>query len=328
MKNNTKTKILSIVCSCLLVVICILVCFYKQPITPLNEQKENYKAIIEIWQIDTFEGGVGSRTAFLRNVANSFSKKYKSLLFLVSSHTIESANNLINKGVYPDLISYGGNSLNVVNKLQNIKGYSQKDGGEINNNRYMLAWCKGGYFEIKRSSVKTPSKVIVSEGEFNSGSVAKLFSNYSNFEGIAMSPKEGYNAFLNDKNALLIGTQRDIFRLKSREVDFVYSPISEYCDMYQYISVVYKNNEKSSYLMTFLNYLCSEQVQKTLTKIGMYSCIYDNLYLEDENMNSIKNENVNYVTSPYADKNRLNEIKRIAQSAKSSSEIINFLKHL
>ena len=328
MNNKLKPKIISIICGFIMIAVCILVSFCRQPKNAISGQKENYKAIIEIWQIDTFEGGVGSRTTFLRNTANNFSKKYKDLLFLVTSHTIETANNLIEKGVYPDLISYGGNSFNIINKLQNIKGYSQKDGGDLSNKRYMLAWCKGGYFEIKRSSVKTHSKVIVSNGEFNLGSVAKLFSSYNSCDSVIMTPKESYTAFLNDKNSVLIGTQRDIFRLKSREIDFTATPINEYCDMYQYISVVYKSDEKSSQSMTFLKYLLSEEVQKTLTKIGMYSCLYDNLYLEDEKMNLLKCENTTYIISPYADKNRLNEIKSISISAKSSSDVINLLKHL
>lgn len=328
MKNKVKSKIFNIICFTFLVGICIVVCFYKQPTKTIGDKKENYKAIIEIWQIDTFEGGVGSRTTFLRNVANNFSKKNKNILFLVTSHTIESANNLIKKGVYPDLISYGGSSLNLTSQLLNIKGYSQNDGGYLKDNRYMLAWCKGGYFEITRSGVKNPSKVIVSEGEFNSGSVAKLFSNYSNKEGLILPPKESYNAFLSDKNSVLIGTQRDIFRLMSRELDFTATPINEYCDLYQYLSVIYKNDDKSLYSMMFINYLCSEEVQKTLTKIGMYSCVYDNLYIENEEMNLMKNEKIKYVTSPYIDKNRLNDIKSLSRSAKSSSEIINLLKHL
>ena len=177
MKRKLKIKF-STLFSCL--VICfVIVCvpFVKTAKSPIEDGKENYKAIIEVWQIDTFEGGVGSRTAFLRNVASAFTKNHNNVLFLVSSHTVDSAKSLIDSGKYPDVISCGGNSLDLSGKILSLKGFNQVDGGETNKNRYMVAWCKGGYFEIKRQNAKSVDKVIVSEGVYNSGSIAKAFSN-------------------------------------------------------------------------------------------------------------------------------------------------------
>ena len=70
------------------------------------------------------------------------------------NHTVESANELLNKGEVPDIISCGVSGVNYDKYLNKINVNSGIDGGTINNSRYLVAWCKGGYFEIKRRGVK------------------------------------------------------------------------------------------------------------------------------------------------------------------------------
>ncbi len=328
MKIKLKIKFSSVISYILIGVVFVCIPFLKRGEDPLENSKENYKAIIEIWQIDTFEGGVGSRSSFLRGVASSFTKSNPSVLFLVSSHTVSSAQSLIESGKYPDVISYGGNCLDLTGKIINIKGYEQCDGGFVDKNRYMLAWCKGGYFEIKRQGVNEVKRVIVGEGEYNSGSIAKTFSNYSKFKGENYIPSEAFNTFLTDKNSLLIGTQRDVMRLKSREISCSITPIYDYCDLFQYVSVINKNDVKNQYSLQFVNYLLSEKIQATLTKIGMASCMYKNLYESDEPLTKLQEKNPIYTVSPYMDINNLTAVKNLAGQTNDNKEIIKLLKHL
>ena len=302
--------------------------FIKSAKSPFEDSKESYKGIVEIWQIDTFEGWVGSRTSFLRNVASSFTKSHPSVLFLVSSHTVNSAKNLIEKGKLPDVISYGGNCIDLQGKIINLKGYSLRDGGVLDKNRYMLAWCKGGYFEIKHKTQNDIKRVIVSEGEYNSGMVAKAFSNYSKFSGESYLPSEAFNEFLLDKSSLLIGTQRDVIRLKNREIQVDITPILNYCDLYQYLSVVDKGDIKNQYSLQFVSYLLSEKIQSTLTKIGMTSCTYGNLYESGDIFNDLDGKKVNYTVTPYMDINNLTTLKNLIGQTNDINEVIKLLKHL
>ena len=76
-----------------------------------SSKSEEDKVLITLWQIDTFPGGKGSRTEFLKRVSTSFEKKEK-VFISIYSYSLDSANNLLSKGVYPDIISYG-NGLNL-----------------------------------------------------------------------------------------------------------------------------------------------------------------------------------------------------------------------
>ena len=70
---------------------------------PIETQKYNY--VLTLWNIDTFEGGVGSRSDFLSSIALSFADKGSPIM--VVTHTVESAKKAIESGKPPDMISYG-----------------------------------------------------------------------------------------------------------------------------------------------------------------------------------------------------------------------------
>ena len=328
MKLKLKNKIFSIISLIIIIVLLFISPFIKSNNKPLYKENSGYKAIIQIWNLDTFEGGVGSRTSFLRQVAKEYSNKHSNILFLVTSHSISSATTLIEKGEYPDIISYGGGSLNLKNLAINLNGFEQNDGGKEGKFRYMLAWSKGGYLAVKHKSTNKVSKVIVSEGEYNSASVAKLFSEYADYNSEVLVPSEAYLSFVTDKNSVLIGTQRDVFRLKSRELEFDSTPIYDYCDLFHYLSVINTNQEKNSYSLGFVNYLMSEKVQQSLYKIGMLSPNFSVPYDDNEHLKNLQNKKPVYTISPYADKDAINEIKRVSFSSNKINNIINLIKHL
>ena len=64
----------------------------------------NYK-IIELWNIDTFEGGSVSRTRFLERCAVQYEKQHKGQFFMIKNMTVSQAiSNLENS--MPSYISY------------------------------------------------------------------------------------------------------------------------------------------------------------------------------------------------------------------------------
>ena len=233
----------------------------------------DYRGIITVWQIDTFEGGTGSRREFLADRAKEFSKNKSGLLFLVTSHTLTGAEENFKKGIYPDVISFGA-GLNI-SGLYKLPQNLYDGGGAINGETYAAAWCRGGYAFIKFNGKKTSDIVdktvpsaIVSDCEYLMPLYAAYKCGYKINDFKVLPAKNAYAEFTLGKIPFLLGTQRDVMRLLSRGADFSVFPL-EYSDIYQYISISTKNVEKTSVLTEYIEYLLSEKSQEKLTEISM-----------------------------------------------------------
>ncbi len=285
--------------------------------------KSEYKAVLTIWQIDSFEGGKGSRTAFLREVSLNFSKKYEGVLTLVVSHTVESAKKAIGEGKIPDIISIGSTGLDFSAYQKEIKNLTAEGGGVINGKRYFVAWAKGGYYKIRKGDGK---KVIAYECENNSPLIALALSGEkSNIE--IKSREDAFQTFLHCKDATLIGMHRDVYRLQNRNIDCVYTPLGEFCDLYQYALITSKNNEY--YSRAFIEYLLSNEVQDKITNLSMFSTVKKGLYRDNEPFLMGEKQEIKYIVSPFYDKNtieKLNEIaKEVINGSKGKEELIKYL---
>ena len=73
----------------------------------------NVDIYLEIWQVDTFEGGTGSRRAYLERVCKAYLKsvnaksKTARITVAVKQITPETAEEFFKNGVYPDIFSFG-----------------------------------------------------------------------------------------------------------------------------------------------------------------------------------------------------------------------------
>ena len=112
--------------------LCLVIALY--PVFGLGgeEIEESEKIILRLWNVDTFEGGVGSRASFLGKAANRFEKKY-SLYIMVTPHTKESAERALRSGDIPDMLSCGPG-------LEGVAELAAEVDGE-----YGAAWCIGKY---------------------------------------------------------------------------------------------------------------------------------------------------------------------------------------
>ena len=263
MKKFKFKNLISIFLGCACIVICILFSFIKISEKSLTS-KVGYKAVITIWQIDTFDGGTGSRTAFLRNITNEYHKKHQEVLFLVINHTVESANAAFLKNKIPDIISYGNCNLEIIKFAREICDTKENDGGVINGKRYAMPWLKGCYYYITHANQKIEEvkNSFVVDNENYSGALPLLAQNLKVANPIFLNSKESLIRFKADKNSALIGTQRDIVRLQNQEISFNAEPLTEFCDLYQYASITTMSDEKVSFAISFLNYLTSFEVQK------------------------------------------------------------------
>ena len=290
---------------------------------------QDKSVILTVWHIDGFEGGKGSRYTFLREVATSFSKQNKGVYILVSSYTQSGANDLINKGKTPDVISFGGVGLNIQNYAQELdeNGF---DGGVVNGKRYAVSYLKGGYFVIKKGN--GGDEIIISKGENLTPEIACLFSSARASSYNIKSPLDAYTLFLTRKNATLIGTQRDIERLLSRNEEFTAEPIDGYLDIYQYASVTTQKIENEYYARRFIEYLISQAVQEKVAKLKMLSVNKTGLYPDNVYLSALEKTKAKYTFSPFLDKTAQKNVCERALSALNTggnyNEIINFIKQL
>ena len=106
--------------------------------------------VLSLWQVDTFEGGKGSRKQFLNKIALDFERKNQGVFIMAVDMTIDGVQEKFNKNEFPDLISYGVgvdlSNAKIIDTDNSVKG------GLINGNTFASAWCKGGYFLIKNNS--------------------------------------------------------------------------------------------------------------------------------------------------------------------------------
>ncbi len=319
-----KKIIISIICISIVVASLFLINVNESYI--IYPQKE-YSQVLSLWQIDTFSGGKGSRTSFLRRVANDFSNKHPEVLFLVTSHTVESATKSINEGKMPDLISYGACGFTFIEKFAKLKNYDVIDGDYNNKNRYAVSWCKGGYFSLKKGHGE---KIIVQDVEGGNIFLALINqeTKVSNFE--IYNEEYAYSLFLRSQNATLYGNQRNIVRLQNANVEFTSSPITTYNDMFQYVSIMTSNGQKIAYANTFIDYLLSDEVQKKLVDISMFSTKNIKLYNDNEHYSLFENSNAKYTLSPFLEKETLDDIKSRSKASflaqENNKDLVNYLK--
>ena len=273
-----------------------------------------YVGIIKLWHIDGFEGGVGSRKQFLLSAAASWEKTHEGTLVMVISHTPESAKSALHDGVVPDIISYSaGISLPELSELTAEKSFG---GGRVGEKTYAVPWCRGGYVLIENPAYKERTKrkdpdTVVSQGEFTLPFVAGIIGGVQLGDFAEKPPTAAYAEFVAGKCRFLLGTQRDIHRLRNRGADFICTPIEGYNDLYQYLSVCVKDPAKITAAKEFTEFLLSEKVQKKLSDIGMFSCFYKIDYT-DTALKGIEKAKYEYTVSAFSSQEFIEDLKSLA----------------
>lgn len=224
---------------------------------------DEVKRVVRVWNVDTFEGGKGSRTNFLKRAAAKVEKKNKDIYYLITSYTEEGANRAFLSGERPDILSFGiGVSAYLESSLPLPYTFA---GGEAEGGCYAYPWCRGEYYLFSLTNdFKEEGSVAISSGGRNLVEVAAALNNLS---GERIDSLSAYVAFLNGQYRYLLGTQRDKCRFISRGIEVFERPLNEFCDLYQYVSVL--SAQKREDCFAFVEALLSEEVQKELDTIGM-----------------------------------------------------------
>lgn len=227
---------------------------------PQKSEKTEARTVVRVWNIDTFEGGKGSRTAFLKSVARGLQGE---AYYLVTSYTLEGALSAFAEGEAPDVLSFGVGLSEFAERLLPLK--REFAGGELGGKTLAYPWCMGGYYLFSLTDFEGEGRTVLSVGGENLPAVA------ARLEGISGEETESvaaYTGFLSGKYRYLLGTQRDVCRFQARGVIVQARPLTKYCDLYQYIGIL--SSEKRDASLAFVEALLSPEVQGRLSQIGMF----------------------------------------------------------
>lgn len=275
--KKRKISVIAAFILCFAILICVPVSVFTQS---KEVSAETQKTVLSLWQIDSFEGGKGSRSSYLKSVADEFSES-ENCFITVTSLSSDAARLNIAEGIVPDMISYGAGAYGFENIIRGKKAYYN--------------WCRGGYCFLTLEgdfSDITPENTVINCGIDNLYGAAALFCGIG--EAQTAKPTEAYLKLINGKFKYLFGTQRDIFRLRTREATYKIKPVTEFNDLYQNISVTSADAAKSAYAEKFIKNLLLKG--GGVEKLGLF---YDgiNIYGDDlKDMQNIAFENK--ITAP------------------------------
>jgi ABC-type molybdate transport system substrate-binding protein len=289
-------------------VICAVAFFW---VLAKDEEKSINTRVISLWHIDTFEGGKGSRAAFLSKVASMFEKEEGETVVMVSSRTIDGAKEMLKEGERPDLISFGSYFPYLTEMEEPI------------------VWCGGGYAIYSKDndfSLVSSLNTVLSVGGRNCVEVAAALYGITG-EAILEDSTTAYVKFLNGDYRYLLGTQRDACRFASRGTSVYSCPIAQFSDLQQYILPL--SNENKVTCDKFIKYLLSEKCQKLLSSIGMFSPLFKIYSSGEEAFYAMERVHSLYSVSPFMDDAAAIAMSQAAKNAMlgGDKEVLkNFLK--
>ena len=292
-----------------------------------SRREKYFYGVINLWQIDCFEGGTGSRANWLKNVVSAFEKRNNGVFINVESVSLETANILIKNGQRtPDIISFSSGFLIDKNNLVDLSEIAFSGYVETVENK-AVPWCMGAYFMIGDVDIKNwgiDGKIIkgkkAEKTVFSVGVPQR--SGYVSLKGISLNCNNDFS----DEKALYFGTSQEIFeaynyskklnRMVGTQRDF-YRMISAqsknnlresqtlflgYTDLIQYLGILKCDNDKKiSTMKQFVSFLLEAEQQNKLSSVGMFPVIkeatpnYENSYMSWA-WENIKNQGIKWQT--------------------------------
>jgi len=213
-----------------------------------------YAGVLELWHIETFEGGTASRAQWLAARALEFEKLYPRLFVMVEQKTLAELEWHILRGEYPDLVSFPTGAgepfaghTQAFTQIPAVRGELLR-AGQLGGRQLALPYMTGGYALIAnaerlkaagvKESNKLSDKIFSAAYEQKSGKNTKNIFSLSVATPIPQLPLAAYcdkmliggfslnvceTAYLAyedfmglAKSSMLLGTQRDIARIEAR----------------------------------------------------------------------------------------------------------------
>ena len=275
---------------CIFLVVCIIFVSVA-PIYILPKVYKNYSfdmlnredgVFLELWEVDTFEGGTNSRSMFLENVAIAFEKKNSGVFVVVRNLTLDQLKLMLSQEKLPDMLSFGIGAGELVRAFCNTIEWSGNEirntmleSGAYKNQQLAIPWCMGGY--VLCSTNTDVNQEIDATKTFGVGVENNVPPN-NDFQNVVKlaTQYDAYKEYLAGNFDILIGTQRDFYRVSNKVSLGVmgqnfYHFVDNYTDLVQYLSVTTKDEKIQSYATSFAKFLVGAQMQSKLKNIGMFS---------------------------------------------------------
>ncbi|MBO5866845.1 MAG: hypothetical protein J6Q55_02180 [Clostridia bacterium] len=318
------------------------------PPTPTTSNNSGYTGVINLWLVDTFEGGSGSRQSWFTKRSARFEEQNKGLFVCV---TVLTENQLLDKlqsGQTFDLLCFSrGVGANVLQKLAPIDvdygnildNFAQS--GRMGNTTYALPMYTGVYCLFARASQQKGDLIsnclnttFVRKVGKNTLTLQPLVCGFAPYNSpltaLAASGARGsytpnyntsqytaYEQFVENKTAVtLLGTQRDMYRLGKRAEmgkmeQLLFAPLCDYTDLVTYIGVS-KDAANISACFRYVQYLLCDEVQQSIADIAMFCVTDQDLYTNDWYKICQNNLAKAFVPNVFADANAINQARTSA----------------
>jgi len=283
--------------------------FLRNLPNPIGYVTQPETVFLELWNIDTFEGGKASRSAFLEKRAIAFQKDNTNVYVVMRNLTLIQAEIQLANGIQPDFISFGTGAGELFESycVDLSKNFGVRSDLSVGGKGKAVPWCMGGYVlcslgDVDISEVDNVLNTDTENGTLGFGYESSVALNalnenitvssqnidaiYINSLNYGYSQYSAYEDFLDKRFDVLLGTQRDFYRLENRlsigalsDCNFNY--LGGYTDLLQWFAVTTTDESKQVIAEQFIEYVLSENVQQKLTDIGMFSVLDISIY-EDE----------------------------------------------
>lgn len=289
------------------------------PPKPPTTSPKHYQGVVEMWNVESFEGGSGSRQSWITARAAQFEKKHEGTFVHVTTLSEEQLLAKLDEGENFDVICFSrGVGCMVQNLLQPYTG-SVADikenllvSGQVGSVVYALPLYAGAYCLFARES-QLPANADLLQTALTNVYTRKVgknvyelqplicgfTANNSPLTALALSGVRGkcslseevsqysaYENFVANKTAVtLLGTQRDLYRLQKREEagkieKLAFSPLVGYTDLVQYLAISQLCGEKYACCTEFLQFLTQEEAQQTLQNVNLFSVLQQTYYTD------------------------------------------------
>ena len=287
------------------------------PQRPTTDANATYQGVINLWLVDSFEGGSGSRQSWFTKRSAQFESQNKGVFVCVTALTESQLLAKLADGQKFDLLCFSrGVGAKVLQNLAPmdvdfgcvLDNFAQS--GRVHNSTYAVPIFAGTYCVFARKSqqngdvlancLTTTFKRKVGKNTITLAPLVCGFSVYNSpLTALAKSGVKGafqpdysttqytaYEQFVANKSAVtLLGTQRDMYRLgKKLELgkmeELLFAPLTAYTDLVSYVGIS-KHTSNLSICQKYVQYLLTDTVQQSVRDISMFSVTCQNLYTNE-----------------------------------------------
>ena len=311
------------------------------PNKPEMKPQAGYKGVIELWNVEAFEGGSGSRGSWLTSRSAKFEQQNSGLFVHVTTLTEAEARQKLADGQQFDIVCFSRGVGDVIKEHLAPLDIDTKNindnmllAGQFDGKQYAVPLYAGAYCMFARSSqlaqadllskalTQTYTRKIGKNTVELSPLICGFTSSNSPLTALAMSGGQGnaasiaedvtqyqaYEQFVSNQKAVtLLGTQRDLYRLTQREQNgkienLSFCPLNAYNDLVQFVGINSECGEKLNSCAAYLQYLVSNDVQQTLVNLSMFSVLATSSIYTDERYAALEQGLANtFVPNVFAD---------------------------